>query len=112
MNCQPGDLALVIHGPDAGKTVTCVRLVERGEIIPTPQGPHVVEGWALPMWHVDRPVTCASSAYGHLELPLCRDARLMPIRPERDEDLEETEQTAAANEYFRALNAPITESSR
>jgi hypothetical protein len=87
MRCRVGDLALVIRDTDAGKVVTCVALADESERSKLGMGDH--NG---PVWRIDRDCMWADHSRGGLEIPLpyCPDSALMPIRPEPDEEHEET----------------------
>lgn len=78
MNCQQGDLALVIAGPDTGKAVTCLEALppgwERDDLPPgTHQSIHESVG---PLWRVDRHMN-----WGDASLRVAPDWALMPITP-------------------------------
>ena len=92
MKCAVGDLALVIGGPkeNHGKMVTC-RVPVTGLVS--------YEGWRIfigpvPGWMVDTALMVYGSVSGFSYVPFALDAWLLPIRPERDEDLEETQRRA------------------
>lgn len=99
MNCREGDLALIIRGRDAGKMVTCLRLVRAGELVPTSRCPAPVNDRSLPAWHVDRELTVRLLHNGSMVNCTTRvafDKDLRPIRPEMDEGLEEAERAGDA----------------
>lgn len=76
--CRPGDLALVLRSTDAGKLVTCLKLLteqERATIgISDDNGP---------VWRIDRECVWNDWDEGMM-LPYCPDSALLPIRPEPD----------------------------
>lgn len=83
MNCRPGDLAIIIRGPNLGLSLTCL------ELAPCPPE---LGAWAEgdPVWRVDRKLTW--TLWGDIDgrpgmlgtrcVPYCSDSRLMPIRPD------------------------------
>ena len=89
MNCQPGDLAMIVHPPAwAGKMVV---VIERGYF---PDGKHTNRQLRDQLWRVDRQLRWhydADPSVG-LMLPLCPDSYLMPIRPEADPEAVQTEE--------------------
>ena len=89
LRCRPGDLALVIRDTDAGKVVTCVALADESERSELRMGD--LNG---SVWRIDRDCMWADHSPGGLEIPLpyCPDSALMPIRPEPDEEHEESAQ--------------------
>lgn len=102
MNCKPGDLALVVGpdgDPDVGRMVTCLRLYRVGEKYRHDNRPYRA---GVNFWVVDRELHWRKDGVLRM-LPFCPDAHLMPIRPEGDEDLEETERIA--REKARRLEA-------
>ena len=117
MNCRPGDLALIVRGPrwNIGKQMTCVRLLADGEMVvgdPDIPGASFVHSLGdNPIWEVDRPVVWTISdgsvVIARRELPYCCDNVLLPIRPERDEELEREEEIAKSNAEIRATNCPV-----
>lgn len=85
MNCREGDLALVIRGPDVGKTVTVLAAVKRRELIVTSLGEAApISPFCLPAWHVDRDLSAWSLNSGQFTVRVAADEALMPIRPEAD----------------------------
>lgn len=95
MNCKQGDLALVIAGWDAGKTVTCLEALPAGWVRDDlPRGyrqPILAE--LGPLWRVDRLIEWDASDESHIRkrgvstaIHVIPDSALMPIRPEPDED--------------------------
>lgn len=86
MNCRQGDLALVIRGVDAGKTVTCLELIAPGSTIPGHEDMPATsenrfardEGY---IWQVDRLLTWHAEQQPTDGLPYCPDNMLRPITP-------------------------------
>lgn len=98
LNCKPGDMALVISGPDSGKEVHCLALFEAGSLARPP-------GFCLgiyfkptmgPVWSIDRTITWTTDDYrrDQFSLPYAPDSVLMPIRPEA-EPIEMLEEVSA-----------------
>lgn len=83
MNCKPGDMAIVTSSrANAGKTVTCVRLMPDGAALTTrADGASFYAAAAGPIWFIDRPLV-----WDHVceDLPYAPDKYLMPIRPDAD----------------------------
>lgn len=82
LNCNRGDLALVIEGLDAGKMVTCLEPLPAGftrDDLPPGWPSQKIHEEAGPLWRVDRPL-----AWGEPEpyIRLAPDKYLMPIRPD------------------------------
>lgn len=91
MNCQQGDLALVI-GPanpiSIGKVVTCVEFWPSGTIVDTPGGIYMTEE---PAWLTDRVLDPAvSHGWGRL-CRVIRDSALMPLRPPASDETDTAE---------------------
>jgi hypothetical protein len=93
LNCECGDLALVIDGPSTGKLVTCIELLPAGAPVE-----NLPFGWELtidesvgPLWRVDRFIVWPERHTMHL-VP---DKALMPVRPEPDEGAKESGRTVA-----------------
>lgn len=111
MNCKPGDMALVIGGPreNLGREVTCLELYSPG-IIPTvtPAGaPAFIESDEV-FWLIDRNLTYQNWGGETVDVPYAADCYLLPIRPERDEDLEYTQRESDYNAgIIRIPNSPI-----
>lgn len=81
MNCQKGDLAIVIRSPsgiNAGKFVTCLHLATEEELLRAR-----VRRSEGPVWHIDVLLhhTCG------LYKPYAPDSALMPLRPNDGEGL-------------------------
>lgn len=79
LNCKPGDLALVISGPSAGKLVTCLEPLPAGwyrDDLPRgcSQQINVTEG---PLWRVNLPLEWGDLLY----LAIAPDEVLMPLGP-------------------------------
>lgn len=78
MNCRPGDTALIMHGDQAGQSVTCERLFRLGDF--PGFWPRLELG---PVWVVDRQCTWRDDESGKFEMyPAVPDKFLMPIRPD------------------------------
>lgn len=93
MNCKPGEMAMIIRGKNAGTVLTCLELLVDGCTMPHAGGAvHIAN--LEPLWRVDRKLPWRSNIGTRALWPLCPDRILMPIRPQRDEDLEETERIA------------------
>jgi hypothetical protein len=86
MRCKAGDLAMCIgkSGRNSGKMVTCLHLEDPPFEMQDPG----------PVWRIDRNLTWAfSNGGGSVEAPYAEDCRLIPIRPDPDEDdLEHTQE--------------------
>lgn len=76
MNCQQGDLALVIAGPDTGKAVTCLEALPAGwERDDLPAGTYQrIDESVGPLWRVDRTLD-----WGTEFLCIAPDWALMPV---------------------------------
>src|SRR5215469_15866925 len=75
LNCEQGDLALVIAGRSAGKVVSCLEVL--------PAGSEYVDEAAGALWRVDRPLEYLNEAIGMTATKyLAPDKVLMPIRPD------------------------------
>lgn len=86
MNCREGDLALVIRGVDAGKTVTCLELVKPGSTIPGQEDlPTRYENtFALDVgyiWRIDRLLVWTAEHQPSDGLPFAPDRDLQPLTP-------------------------------
>lgn len=83
MNCKQGDLALVIAGDNAGRVLTCLRLIAADSKYSAD----------APIWRVDRNITWYHSYTGKKALfTICPDSILMPINPLGDiEEIETSE---------------------
>lgn len=77
MNCKAGDMAVIISGLNAGKIVTCIKLIGDTGVF------NILENG--PVWEVDTPVRWkAQLTDDFIELALCPDRALMPIQPSND----------------------------
>jgi hypothetical protein len=88
VRCRPGDLALVLRSTGAGKVVTCLALLTETERAALDIGDS--NG---PVWRIDRECVWNNWNDGVM-LPYCPDSALMPIRPEPDDEHEESTRDA------------------
>jgi hypothetical protein len=87
MNCQPGDLALVLRGSfNCGRFVTCVRLEQPQNIVLHESGPVWLIDTTL-RWFTRGPV----DGPAFVQLPYAPDRVLLPIRPLPDEEVLQAE---------------------
>jgi hypothetical protein len=108
MNCQPGDMALVIGpdgDPDVGRMVTCIRLYRVDEVYWHDNRRYRA---GIDFWVVDRELHWRKDGVLRM-LPFCPDQHLVPIRPERDRDLERVQVAADAMAKARAAGASSIE---
>jgi hypothetical protein len=98
MNCQKGDMAIVIRsrtGSLVGQVFTCIRILDQ------PYPGQNWEEWMLkvgPIWVIDRTVPWFyedGSPWHIPNLPWMPDRHLMPINPLNDESVEESCETQA-----------------
>lgn len=97
LNCKQGDLALVIAGPSAGITVTCLQALPAGwwrDDLPARArqrgARQQIEPAVGPLWRVDRTIQWETPVENRrhgisTEMYVVPDNALMPIRPEPDE---------------------------
>ena len=79
LRCAPGDLALVLRSPDAGKLVTCLALADESERTAVN-----IDGNNGPVWRIDRCCMWNNWDEDGIPLPYAPDAALMPIHPRSD----------------------------
>lgn len=96
MNCKPGDIALVVRGPDSGKVVTVLAAFEPGDPIETSIGSgRLLNPHNLPLWHVDRDMTIAFRIVP-ITAKVCADANLLPLRPPASDESDTQDQDLPA----------------
>ncbi len=91
MNCKPGDLAIAIRGDmSAGRVVRCLRLMKKGDFVPTKCGRRIGLSEDADVWAVEGFIFFTATNGELVEAAMAQDAQLRPIRDPGEDAQDET----------------------